>query len=195
MRQAEITRQTQETYVQVILDLDGQGTAQISTGIGFFDHMLTLLAHHSGINLNVTARGDLQVDDHHTVEDVGIVMGKAIALALKDKRGICRYGQALVPMDEALAQAVLDISGRPYLVFQAAFHSDRVGEYSTQMTAEFFRALAYHAGLTLHLNCPYGQNDHHITEGLFKAFARSLREAVAIDPAHAEDIPSTKGIL
>lgn len=195
MRQAEMTRQTLETHLHVKLDLDGQGQAKISTGLGFLDHMLTLLARHARIDLEVTARGDLQVDDHHTIEDTGIVLGKAIALALKDKRGISRYGQALVPMDEALVQAVVDISGRPYLVFQAMFHGDQVGGFSTQMTAEFFRALVYNAGMTLHLSCPYGQNDHHIIEGIFKAFARSLRQAVAIDPSHAEDIPSTKGVL
>ena len=195
MRQAEMTRQTQETQIHVKLDLDGKGEATVSTGIGFLDHMLTLLARHARIDLDVSALGDLQVDDHHTIEDTGIVIGKAIALALKDKRGIGRYGQALVPMDEALVQSVLDLSGRPYLVFQASFHGDRVGGFSTQMTAEFFRALAYNAGMTLHLTCPYGQNDHHIIEGMFKAFARSLRAAVAIDPSHAEDIPSTKGVL
>ena len=195
MRQAEMTRQTQETQIHVKLDLDGKGEATVSTGIGFLDHMLILLARHARIDLDVSALGDLQVDDHHTIEDTGIVIGKAIALALKDKRGICRYGQALVPMDEALVQAVIDLSGRPYLVFQAAFHGDRVGGFSTQMTAEFFRALAYNAGMTLHLTCPYGQNDHHIIEGMFKAFARSLRASVAIDPSHAEDIPSTKGVL
>lgn len=195
MRQAEMTRQTQETQIHVKLDLDGKGEATVSTGIGFLDHMLTLLARHARIDLDVSALGDLQVDDHHTIEDTGIVIGKAIALALKDKRGIGRYGQALVPMDEALVQAVLDLSGRPYLVFQAVFHGDRVGGFSTQMTAEFFRALAYNAGMTLHLTCPYGLNDHHIIEAMFKAFARSLRAAVAIDPSHAEDIPSTKGVL
>lgn len=195
MRQAEMTRQTQETQIHAKLDLDGRGEANVSTGIGFLDHMLTLLARHARIDLDVSALGDLQVDDHHTIEDTGIVIGKAIALALKDKRGICRYGQALVPMDEALIQAVLDISGRPYLVFQAVFHGDKVGGFSTQMTAEFFRALAYNAGMTLHLTCPYGLNDHHIIEGMFKAFARCLRAAVAIDPSHAEDIPSTKGVL
>jgi len=195
MRQAEMTRQTQETQIHVKLDLDGKGEATVSTGIGFLDHMLTLLARHARIDLEVDALGDLQVDDHHTVEDIGIVMGKVIALALKDKRGICRYGQATIPMDETMVQAVLDLSGRPYLVFQAEFHSDKVGGFSTQMTAEFFRALAYNAGMTLHLTCPYGSNDHHKIEAMFKAFARSLRDAAAIDPDHAGDIPSTKGVL
>jgi imidazoleglycerol-phosphate dehydratase len=195
MRQAEMTRETQETRIHVRLNLDGRGEASLSTGIGFLDHMLTLLARHARIDLEVDALGDLQVDDHHTVEDIGIVIGKAIALALKDKRGICRYGQATIPMDETIVQAVLDLSGRPYLVFQAEFRSDQVGGFSTQMTAEFFRALAYNAGMTLHLTCPYGSNDHHKIEAMFKAFARSLRDAAAIDPDHAEDIPSTKGVL
>lgn len=195
MRQAEMTRETQETRIHVRLNLDGRGEASLSTGIGFLDHMLTLLARHARIDLEVDALGDLQVDDHHTVEDIGIVIGKVIALALKDKRGICRYGQATIPMDETMAQAVLDLSGRPYLVFQAEFHSDKVGGFSTQMTAEFFRALAYNAGMTLHLTCPYGSNDHHKIEAMFKAFARSLRDAAAIDPDHAGDIPSTKGVL
>jgi len=195
MRQAEMTRETQETRIRVRLDLDGRGEATLSTGIGFLDHMLTLLARHARIDLEVDALGDLQVDDHHTVEDTGIVIGKVIALALKDKRGISRYGQASIPMDETIAHAALDLSGRPYLVFQAEFGSDKVGGFSTQMTAEFFRALAYNAGMTLHLSCPYGMNDHHKIEAMFKAFARSLRDAVAIDPNHAGDIPSTKGVL
>lgn len=195
MRQSEITRKTRETDITVILNLDGDGKAAISTGIGFFDHMLTLLAGHAHIDLSVAACGDLQVDDHHTVEDVGIVLGQAIARALGDKRGIRRYGQALIPMDEALVSAALDISGRPYLVFQADFAGERVGGFTTAMTEEFFRALAYQAGLTLHLTCRYGGNDHHVIEALFKAFARSLGDAVAIDPQRAESIPSTKGLL
>ncbi len=195
MRQAEMTRQTGETNIRVALNLDGEGNAQINTGIGFFDHMLTLLARHAHMDLTVAAQGDLAVDDHHTAEDTGIVLGQALKSALGDKRGIRRYGQAAIPMDEALATAALDISGRAYLVFRAEFLSDKVGSFSTQMTEEFFRALAYNAGLTLHLACPYGHNDHHMIEALFKAFAHALADAAAIDPGHAGAIPSTKGVL
>jgi imidazoleglycerol-phosphate dehydratase len=195
MRQAKIERKTKETWIQVELDLDGRGTAGMTTGIAFLDHMLTLLARHARIDLKVTARGDLDVDDHHTVEDTGIVIGQAINMALSDKRGICRYGDARVPMDEALADAALDLSGRSYLVFSARFDSAQVGAFSTQMVEEFFRAVAYNAGITLHLSCPYGRNDHHKIEALFKAFARSLRQAVAVDPQAADEVPSTKGTL
>ena len=195
MRQAEITRKTQETDISVRLRLDGRGTADITTGIGFFDHMLILLARHGRLDLTVRAHGDLDGDGHHTAEDVGIALGQAIARALGDKRGICRYGQATIPMDEALATAALDVSGRPWLAFEAAFTCERVGAFSTQMTEEFFRALAMNAGLTLHLSCVSGRNDHHMIEAVFKAFARSLRAAVAIDPETEDEIPSTKGIL
>jgi imidazoleglycerol-phosphate dehydratase len=195
MRQAEITRKTQETDISIRLRLDGRGTADITTGIGFFDHMLILLARHGRLDLAIRARGDLDTDDHHTAEDIGIALGQAIARALGDKRGICRYGQATIPMDEALATSALDVSGRPWLAFEAAFTSDRVGSFSTQMTEEFFRALAMNAGLTLHLSCICGRNDHHMIEAMFKAFARSLRAAVAIDPEAGDEIPSTKGVL
>jgi imidazoleglycerol-phosphate dehydratase len=167
----------------------------VATGIGFLDHMLVLLAKHGRLNLVVQAQGDLDTDDHHTAEDVGIVLGQAIASALGDKRGICRYGQAMIPMDEALATAVVDLSGRPWLVFEADFSSDRVGAFSTQMTEEFFRALAFNAGMTLHLTCPYGRNDHHKIEAMFKAFARSFSAAAAIDVRSADEIPSSKGVL
>jgi imidazoleglycerol-phosphate dehydratase len=195
MRQAEIKRKTNETQITVSLGLDGSGTADVATGIGFLDHMLVLLAKHGRLNLVVQAQGDLDTDDHHTAEDVGIVLGQAIASALGDKRGICRYGQAMIPMDEALATAVVDLSGRPWLVFEADFSSDRVGAFSTQMTEEFFRALAFNAGMTLHLTCPYGRNDHHKIEAMFKAFARSFSAAAAIDVRSADEIPSSKGVL
>jgi len=195
MRHTEIRRKTTETDIVVRLSLDGSGEASIHTGIGFFDHMLQLLARHARLDLVIEARGDLDTDDHHTAEDVGIVLGQAIGRALGDKRGIQRYGHAVIPMDEALAAATIDLSGRSYLVFQAEFTADRIGSFSTQMTEEFFRALVFQAGITAHLGCSYGRNDHHKTEALFKAFARSLRDAVAIDPRLQDDIPSTKGVL
>ncbi len=195
MRQANVTRQTSETKISINLNIDGSGQAKISTGIGFFDHMLTMIAKHGRLDLTVKAEGDLFVDDHHTVEDVGIVLGQALGQALADKRGINRYGQASIPMDEALGTAVLDISGRPFLVFQADFKADRIGGFSTQMAVEFFRALAFAAEMTLHLACPYGDNDHHKLEALCKAFAHSLKKAAAVDPAAAGDILSTKGVL
>jgi imidazoleglycerol-phosphate dehydratase len=195
MRQANVTRQTSETKISMNLNIDGSGQAEINTGIGFFDHMLTMIAKHGRLDLTVKAEGDLFVDDHHTVEDVGIVLGQALGQALADKRGINRYGQASIPMDEALGTAVLDISGRPFLVFQADFKADRIGGFSTQMAVEFFRALAFAAEMTLHLACPYGDNDHHKLEALCKAFAHSLKKAAAVDPAAAGDILSTKGVL
>jgi len=195
MRNAQLSRTTNETTVRVSLDLDGMGISEIDTGIGFFDHMLELFSRHGGLDLTVAAQGDLRVDGHHTVEDIGIVIGKTLAMALGDKRGINRYGNFTVPMDETLASCALDISGRPYLVMNAAFSSDRVGEFETELAAEFFRAVAFNAGLTLHLSCAYGTNDHHKIEAMFKAFARALRIAAAIDPDFADQIPSTKGVL
>ncbi len=195
MRQATINRKTQETEITIALTLEGEGIAKIDTGIGFLDHMLTLLARHGRLNLEVAAKGDLQVDGHHTTEDIGIVLGQAIARALGDKRGIRRYGSASVPMDEALVTAALDISGRSFLVFNVSFSGVRTGDFETQLAEEFFRAVAFNAGLTLHLTCEYGQNDHHIIEAMFKAFARSLADAVSIDPNRADDILSTKGVL
>jgi imidazoleglycerol-phosphate dehydratase len=194
-RSAQQHRQTLETDIEVYLALDGQGQSDIDTGLGFLDHMLTLLARHAGFDLTVKANGDLQVDGHHTVEDVGIVLGQALAHALGDKRGIGRYGHAVIPMDEALLEAVVDLSGRPYLVYEATMNSPSVGDFDTQLAEEFFRALAFNAGLTLHLNSRYGKNDHHIIEGLFKALARALAVAIRIDPARAGQIPSTKGVL
>jgi len=195
MRSAQLTRRTLETEITGNLILDGNGEANIRTGVGFFDHMLILLTRHAGLTLDLQADGDLQVDCHHTVEDVGIVLGQLIAHAAGDKRGIRRYGDATVPMDEALLQSAIDFSGRPYLVFKAEFQSDQVGDFETQMTEEFFRAVAFNAGMTLHLSCLYGKNDHHMIEGLFKAFARSLKIALSIDPENPDAILSTKGAL
>ncbi|MBC8610254.1 imidazoleglycerol-phosphate dehydratase HisB [Massilimaliae timonensis] len=192
MRNAALNRATRETDISVDLNLDGIGTAVIDTGIGFFDHMLTALAVHSGIDLSVTVDGDLEVDCHHTIEDTGIVIGMALGKALSDKSGICRYGTAFIPMDEALGFACLDISGRPFLVFDCDFSSPAIGEMDTQMVEEFFRALAFQAGITLHLRCEYGKNDHHKAEALFKAFAHALKQAVA---DNGGGVLSTKGIL
>ena len=192
MRTAEISRKTKETDISVFVDLDNAGNSEISTGIGFFDHMLTALAMHSGITLRVSCKGDLEVDCHHSVEDTGIVLGQAIAQAIGDKKGIARYGSAFIPMDEALAFCSLDISGRPYLVFDASFTDPRIGEYDTCMTEEFFRALAFNAGITLHMKSVYGRNDHHIAEALYKSFAHAFKAAIA---ANAGGLLSTKGVL
>ena len=191
MRTAEITRKTKETDITVKLDLDG-GNVDISTGIGFFDHMLTAFAVHGGMGLTVNATGDLQVDGHHTVEDVGIVLGKAFKEAIGDMKGIARYGTAFIPMDEALGFASIDISGRPFLVFNAEFSDQRIGEFDTCLTEEFFRAFAFNAGVTLHLKCEYGKNDHHIAEALFKAAAHAVKAAKAVS---GNEILSTKGVL
>jgi len=195
MRNAQLSRTTNETTVRVHLDIDGLGTSEIDTGIGFMDHMLDLLARHGGLDLTVAAQGDLRVDGHHTVEDIGIVIGKTLFTALGEKRGINRYGNAVIPMDETLASCALDLSGRPYLVLNAQYNNDRVGDFDTALVEEFFRAVAFNAGITLHLRCEYGNNDHHKIEAMFKAFARSLRMAVAIDPDFSDQIPSTKGVL
>lgn len=192
MRTASIARTTKETNINVILDLDGKGKNQISTGIGFFDHMLTALAVHSGIDMNIDAVGDLIVDGHHTVEDTGIVLGQAFAKAIGDKSGITRYGTSSIPMDEALASSSLDISGRPFLVFNAEFSDDKIGDYDACLTEEFFRAFAFNAGITMHINLIYGKNDHHKTEAIFKAVAHALKEAVSIN---GNAVLSTKGVL
>lgn len=189
-REAQVHRVTGETDVSITMDLDGGGRS-ISTGLGFFDHMLTALAVHGGLGLTVEARGDWEVDCHHTVEDVGIVLGQALGQALGDKSGLRRYGHAYIPMDEALGFCAVDVSGRPFLVFQGEFPQERVGEYDSCMTEEFFRAVAMNAGLTLHLRCEYGKNTHHMVEALFKAFAHALKDAVARE----EGILSTKGVL
>ena len=194
MRQSSVTRRTQETDIELTLCLDGEGTADVHTGIGFFDHMLSALCRFGLVDLQLTCRGDLHVDAHHTVEDVGLCLGQAIGEALADKRGISRLGHAYVPMDEALAFVALDISGRPFLRFDASFTSPMVGAMDTQLAEEFFRAVAVKAGITLHMQLPYGTNDHHKIEALFKAFGRALCDAVAIDP-RVKGVPSTKGVL
>jgi imidazoleglycerol-phosphate dehydratase len=194
-RTATISRKTAETEVSITLGLDGEGRAAVETGIGFLDHMLTLLTRHALFDLEVRASGDLQVDFHHTTEDVGIVLGQALARALGDKRGITRYGAALLPMDEALTRVALDISGRPMLVWRVAFPRDKVGEMDTELFREFFQALAANAQLTLHVETLYGENAHHVAESCFKGLARALREAVAVDERSAASIPSTKGQL
>ncbi|HXI19740.1 MAG TPA: imidazoleglycerol-phosphate dehydratase HisB [Gemmatimonadales bacterium] len=194
-RQAEITRQTRETNLRIRVDLDGTGRATVATGIGFFDHMLEALARHTPLDLEVAAQGDLQVDGHHTVEDTGIVLGQAIARALGDRAGIRRYGDATVPLDEALVRAVVDVSGRPFLEYQVDIARwQMLGDYDVFLTPEFFRALVHNAGLTVHLDLLRGANPHHIVEATFKAFARALGRAVAPDP-RMTGIPSTKGVL
>ncbi len=192
-RTAEISRKTKETDIVVKLDLDGVPKAEINTGIGFLDHMLTALAVHGGFSLFVECKGDLYVDGHHTAEDIGIVLGQAFAKALGDKAGIMRYGNAFIPMDEALAFCALDISARPFLVFNAQFANERVGEFDTCLTEEFMRAFAFNAGITLHLRCEYGSNDHHKIEALFKALAYALKAAVRRNTDGS--VVSTKGVL
>lgn len=192
MRTAQIDRKTRETDITLSIDLDGKGNVSVDTGIGFFDHMLTALAVHCGIDLNVKCQGDLYVDAHHTVEDTGICLGKAFAQALGDKSGIARYGSAYVPMDEALAFCSLDISGRAFLVFNAQFSEDRIGQFDTCLTEEFFRAFAFNAGITLHIREEYGKNDHHICEAIFKAAAHALKQAIAVNGGA---VLSTKGVL
>lgn len=192
MRTSEITRKTKETDITVKMDLDGSGKADISTGIGFFDHMLTALAVHSGFDISVKAAGDLHVDPHHTVEDVGIVLGQTFKQAIGDMKGVNRYGSAYIPMDEALGFACIDISNRPFLVFEAELSCERVGGFDTCLTEEFFRAFAFNGGVTLHVIEKYGKNDHHIIEALFKAAAHALKEAAALNGG---EILSTKGVL
>jgi imidazoleglycerol-phosphate dehydratase len=193
-RAAELSRQTKETKVFVSLDLDGSGKTAAETGVGFFDHMLDLLGRHSLIDLTVRAEGDLEVDAHHTVEDVGIVLGQCLEKALGDKRGIYRYGWATVPMDETLASVALDLSGRAAMVFNAKFTSRLIGTFPTELVEEFFRAFANNAKINLHVNVPYGGNNHHVAEAIFKAMAKALRQAVGHDPRNP-DVPSTKGSL
>src|ERR1700745_225840 len=195
MRTAKVTRTTKETAVSVAGNLDGPGKSDIATGIGFFDHMLDLLARHSRIDLTVKAKGDLHIDHHHTTEDVGIALGQAVKQALGDMRGITRYSDVHVPMDEALTRVAIDISGRPFLVFKAEFERDKVGTFDTELVREWFQAFAMNAGVTLHVATLYGTNDHHLAESFFKALARALRAAVTIDARAAGEIPSTKGSL
>lgn len=194
-RVAAVERVTGETSVSVRVALDGVGQADIATGVGFFDHMLTLLAHHSLIDLAIQASGDTHVDDHHVTEDVGITLGQALVQALGDRKGIRRYGHALTPMDEALALAAIDISGRGMLVFDVPFSAAKIGTFDTELVQEFFQAVAANARLTLHLKLLAGTNNHHIAETVFKAFAHALREALAHDPRRAGIVPSTKGTL
>ncbi|MGA7326737.1 MAG: imidazoleglycerol-phosphate dehydratase HisB [Rhodomicrobium sp.] len=195
MRKAQVERKTKETEIAAKVDLDGSGNFSISTGIGFFDHMLEQLSRHSLIDISLQAKGDLHVDQHHTVEDCGIVLGQAIAKALGDKRGIVRYAHAYLPMDETLTRSALDISGRPYLIWHVSFAAKKIGKMDTELFREFFQALAQNAGITLHIETLYGTNSHHIAESCFKALARALRCAVAIDERTAGEIPSTKGQL
>ena len=195
MRTAKLRRTTGETDVAVVLDLDGTGKSEISTGCGFLDHMLTLFARHGRFDLTVQAKGDTWVDDHHTVEDVGITLGDAFAQALGEKRGVTRYGSTILPMDEALILTAVDLSGRGLLCYDLAIPTEKVGTFDTQLIGEFFAAFARRADLTLHVKQLAGTNSHHIIEGAFKSLARSLRTAVAIDPAAAGEVPSTKGVL
>jgi imidazoleglycerol-phosphate dehydratase len=194
-RTAEVRRQTKETDVQVKLDLDGTGRAEIATGIGFFDHMLDGFARHSGIDMTIATKGDLHIDMHHTVEDTGIVIGQAVAKALDGFKGIRRFGSALIPMDETLTRCALDLSNRPYLIWKVAFSRPKVGEMDTELFKEFHHAFAMNAGACVHLETLYGENSHHIAESGFKALARALREAVELDPKTQGHAPSTKGAL
>lgn len=195
MRKAQISRVTGETDITVGINLDGTGEKKIDTGIGFFDHMLDQIARHGMIDLSIKAKGDLEVDGHHTVEDVGIALGDAIAKALGDKKGVTRYGMSYVPLDEALSRVVLDLSGRPGLVFECCFTAPMIGALDSQLVREFFQGLVNHAGMTLHIDNIRGENAHHQAETIFKAFGRALRMAVEPDPRAAGLIPSTKGVL
>ena len=193
-RRGAASRETRETAIRVAVDLDGDGRSSISTGVGFLDHMLELLSAHSLVDLNVEARGDLRVDEHHTVEDVGITLGMAMAEALGERKGIRRYG-FLLPMDEALARVALDLGGRPFVVFEADFEREKVGDLATELVEDFIRALAQHIGANIHVRVEYGRNDHHKIEAIFKALGRALRAAFERDPRLEDRVPSTKGVL
>jgi imidazoleglycerol-phosphate dehydratase len=195
MRKGQVARKTKETDIAVEVAIDGSGRSDIATGIGFLDHMLDLLARHSRMDLTVRAKGDLHIDDHHTAEDVGIALGQAVKQALGDMKGITRYADVHLPMDEALTRVALDVSGRPFLVFKVKFGRDKIGTFDTELVNEWFQAFAMNAGITLHVETLYGSNDHHISESCFKGLARALRAAFAIDPKAAGEIPSTKGSL
>ncbi len=195
MRQAKIDRTTKETSIQLELNVDGTGKAEIDTGIGFFNHMLELFAFHSRMDLKVICHGDLDVDSHHSIEDVGIALGEALREAMGDKRGIVRYGSFTIPMDEALVTVDLDLSGRPYLVYHASLPTQVLGNYETEMTEEFFRAFSYNSLMTLHINEHYGTNTHHIIEAMFKATGRALKKAVSIDEKYKDEVSSSKGVL
>lgn len=194
-RVGRVARKTKETEIDVSVNLDGQGVYDVSTGIGFLDHMLEQLSRHSLIDITVRAKGDLHIDFHHTTEDTGIALGEAVAKALGDRKGITRYGQALIPMDETLTRVALDCSNRPYLIWKVQFTRDKLGEMDTELFKEWFQAFAQAAGLTLHVENLYGENNHHIVESSYKALARALRQAVSIDPRAAAAVPSTKGVL
>ena len=195
MRKGSVKRTTKETDIDVSVNLDGTGTAQIATGIGFLDHMLDLLARHSRIDMVVKAKGDLHIDHHHTTEDVGIALGQAVRQALGDMKGITRYADVHLPMDEALTRVAIDVSGRPMLVFKVKFVRDKIGSFDTELVNEWFQAFAMNSGVTLHVETLYGSNDHHISESCFKGLARALRAAFAVDARAANEIPSTKGTL
>ena len=195
MRIAKHERKTKETQVSVELNLDGTGKYEVSTGIGFLDHMLEQLSRHSLIDLKLTAKGDLHIDNHHTTEDTGIAIGEAVAKALGERKGIVRYGSALIPMDETLSRVAIDLSGRPYFVWHVEFSKPKLGDMDTELFREWFQAFAFAAGATLHIQNEYGINNHHIVESCYKALARALRQAIDIDPRKADDIPSTKGTL
>ncbi len=195
MRQAEVNRRTGETEIRIVLNLDGSGKSEIDTGVGFLDHMLNLFARHGRFDLKVSCKGDTYVDDHHSTEDIGIALGKAFEQALGDKKGITRYGSTILPMDESLILTAVDLSGRGLLAYDLRIPAEKVGTFDTELTEEFFRALAHNAGATLHIRQLAGGNSHHIIEGAFKSAARSLKAAVAIDPALGDEIPSTKGVL
>ena len=194
-RKATIERKTKETQIKITLDLDGTGQAEIDTGIPFLDHMLALTAAHGFMDLTISAKGDIEIDFHHTVEDLGICLGKAINRALGEKKGIKRYGQAIIPMDEALARVIIDISNRPFLSYRVKLEESRTGSFDVALLQEFFRALVNDAGITMHVDLLYGQDAHHISESIFKAFARALDQATAIDERRKGEVPSTKGIL
>ena len=195
MREARVNRITSETQIALTLNLDGSGKADIATGVGFFDHMLELFARHALVDLTVKATGDTHIDDHHTVEDVGIALGEAVKQALGEKRGIARYADVHLPMDETLTRVAIDVSGRPFLVFRTAFAAQKIGTFDTELVREFFQAFAMNAGITLHVETLHGANAHHVAESCFKALARALRKSVALDPREAGRIPSTKGSL
>jgi len=195
MRSATITRNTAETQISVTINLDGTGQYDNQTGVGFFDHMLDQLSRHSLIDMTIRAAGDYHIDDHHTVEDTGIALGQAIVQAVGDKKGINRYGSCLLPMDDALVRAALDISARPFLVFNLDMPTQKIGNFDTELVREFFQALSTHAGLTLHIDQLHGLNSHHIAEAAFKSVARALRQAIEIDPRMSQALPSTKGAL
>jgi imidazoleglycerol-phosphate dehydratase len=195
MRKATIERKTTETQVSCTVNLDGTGAYDVKTGVAFLDHMIEQLARHSLIDIALAAKGDTHIDDHHTVEDCGIALGQAVSRALADRKGIARYGSCDLPMDETLSRCTLDVSGRPFLVFKVSFAAEKIGSFDTELVREWFQAFAMHAGVTLHVESPYGANAHHMAEASFKALARALRQAIEIDPRQKDRIPSTKGTL